>query len=144
MQELQSFLESANFLGKFVPDFATIASPLYQLLCKETRWKRGKLEQEAFHKLKASLCSDSVLRHYDPTSKSILHCGASSVVVGATLLKPRPDVSLLPVAYALRILTSAEKNYSQIQRESLSLLELLNSNSICWEGILQVSQITSL
>ena len=70
--ELQSFLGNANFLRKFVPDFARIASPLYQLLCKETPWKWGKLEQEALHNLKAALCSDSVLRHYDPASKSIL------------------------------------------------------------------------
>ncbi|XP_044171562.1 uncharacterized protein [Acropora muricata] len=63
----------------------------------------------------------SLIVHYDPTSKLILHCDASSVVVGATLLKPGSDVSLLPVAYALRILTSAEKNYSQIERESLAI-----------------------
>ena len=35
--ELQSFLGSANFLRKFVPDFAKIVSPLYQLLWKERR-----------------------------------------------------------------------------------------------------------
>ena len=120
--ELQSFLGSANFLCKFVPDFARTASPLYQLLCKETPWKWGKLEQEAFHNLKAALCSDSVLRHYDPASKLILQCDASSVGVGATLLQPGPDDSLLPVAYASRILTSAEQNYSQIERESLAIV----------------------
>ena len=41
--ELQSFLGSAKFFRKFVPDFERIASTLYQLLCKETRWKWGKL-----------------------------------------------------------------------------------------------------
>ena len=35
--ELQSFLGSADFLFKFVPDFAKIVSPLCQLLRKETR-----------------------------------------------------------------------------------------------------------
>ena len=29
VSELQSFLGSANFLRKFVPDFAKLASPLY-------------------------------------------------------------------------------------------------------------------
>ena len=120
--ELQSCLRSANLLRKFVPDFARIASPLYQLLCKETPWKWEKLEQEAFHNLKASLCSDSVLRHYDSASKLILQCDASSVGVGATLPQPGPDDSLLPVAYASRILTSAEQNYSQIERESLAIV----------------------
>ena len=61
--ELQSFLGSANFLRKFVPDFARIASPLYQSLGKDTPWKWGKLEQEAFNDLKATLCFDSGLLH---------------------------------------------------------------------------------
>ena len=39
VSELQSFLGSANFFPKFVPDFAMIASPLYSLLRKETSWK---------------------------------------------------------------------------------------------------------
>ena len=52
----------------------------------------------------------------------ILQCDASSVGVGATLLQPGPDDSLLPVAYASRILTSAEQNYSQIERKSLAIV----------------------
>ena len=35
VSELQSFLGSANFLRKFVPHFAKLASPLYGLLRKE-------------------------------------------------------------------------------------------------------------
>ena len=42
--------------------------------------------------------------------------------MGATLLQPGPDDSLLPVAYASRILTSAEQNYSQVERESLAIV----------------------
>ena len=42
--------------------------------------------------------------------------------MGATLLQPEPDDSLLPVAYTSRILTSAEQNYSQIERESLAIV----------------------
>ncbi|XP_068680361.1 uncharacterized protein [Montipora foliosa] len=122
VSELKSFLGSANFPRKFVPDFARIASPLYQLLRKETPWKGGKLEPEAFNNLKATLCCDSVPRQYDSTSKLILQCDASSVGVGATLLQPGPDHSLLPVANASRILTSAEQNYSQIERESLAIV----------------------
>ena len=34
--ELQSFLESANFFRKFVPDFVRVAAPLYKLLRKES------------------------------------------------------------------------------------------------------------
>ena len=39
VSELQSFLDSANFLRKFVPKFAEIAAPLYDLLKKGNQWK---------------------------------------------------------------------------------------------------------
>ena len=31
--ELRSFLGMVNYYGKFLPDLATVLSPLYQLLC---------------------------------------------------------------------------------------------------------------
>ena len=118
VSELQSFLGSANFLRKFVPDFAKLASPLYRLLRKEVSWRWSKLEQDSFDNIKAALCSDSVLRHYDPMAELVLQCDASSVGVGAALLQPGPDGALQPVAYASRILNNAEQIYSQIERES--------------------------
>ena len=42
--------------------------------------------------------------------------------MGATLFQPGPDDSLLPVAYATRVLTSAEHDYSQIERKSLAII----------------------
>ena len=75
--ELQSYLGSTKFRLKFVPDFAMIASPLYSFLHKETPWKWAKPEQDAFDNIKSALCSDSVLRHYDPTTELVLQCDAS-------------------------------------------------------------------
>ena len=122
VSELQSFPGSANFLRKFVPDFGKLASPLYGLLRKEVPWRWSKLEQDDLDNIKAALCSDSVLHHYDPMAELILQCDASSVVVGAALLQPGPDGVLQPVAYASRILNNAEQDYSQIERESLAVV----------------------
>ncbi|PFX28231.1 Transposon Tf2-6 polyprotein [Stylophora pistillata] len=119
--ELQSFQGSANFLCKFVPDFAKIASPQYRLLRKGTPWEWGKPEQDAFDNIKAALCSDSILLHHDPAAELVLQCDAS-VGVGAALLQPGPEGFLQPVAYASRILNSAEQNYSQIERESSAIV----------------------
>jgi len=122
VSELQSFIGAANFLRKFVPDFARIAYPLYQLLRKGVPWRWGKVEKEAFNKLKEAMCADTVLRHYDPAAPLELQCDASSLGVGAVLLQPGPDGSLQPVAYASRTLNNAEQNYSQIERESLAIV----------------------
>ena len=120
--ELQSFLGSANFLCKFVPDFAKILSPLYRLLRKGRRCKWGNPEEDAFVNIKAALCSDSVLRHYDSNADLVLQCNATSIGVEAALLQPSAVGTLQPVAYASRILNSAEQDYSQIERESLAIV----------------------
>ena len=122
VSELQSFLGSANFLSKFVPYFAKLASPLYGLLRKEVPWSWSKLEQDVFDDIKAALCSDSVLRHYYSLAELVLQCDPSSVGVGAALLQTGPDGALQPVAYASRILNNADQNYSQIERESLAIV----------------------
>ena len=96
--------------------------PLYKLLRKGTPWKWSKTEQEAFTTIKSALCSDSILRHYDPAAELVLQCDASSTGVGAVLLQPGHDGSLQPVAYTSRTLNAAEKNYAQIERESLAIV----------------------
>ena len=39
INELRSFIGFANYLRNFVPKFAEIVSPLYQLLKKESKWR---------------------------------------------------------------------------------------------------------
>jgi Txe/YoeB family toxin of Txe-Axe toxin-antitoxin module len=52
----------------------------------------------------------------------VLQCDASSIGVGAVLLQPGHDGSLQPVAFASRTLNQAERNYAQIDCESLAIV----------------------
>ena len=47
---------------------------------------------------------------------------ASSYRVGAVLAHYMPDGSDLPIGYASRSLSAAQRNYSQIEREALTLV----------------------
>ena len=51
----------------------------------------GNPEQDAFVNIKAALCSDSVLRHYDSNADLVLRRDISSIEVGAALLQPSAD-----------------------------------------------------
>ena len=82
----------------------------------------GPKQQSAFDVAKEQLSSDSLLAHYDMNKDLILSCDASSYGVGAVLSHLMENGDERPVAYASRSLSSAEKRYSQLDREALALV----------------------
>ena len=119
---LRSFLGSVQFYGKFLPNLSSMSEPLHRLTRKNATWKWGKEEEDAFKKLKESLQEDSVLAHFDPSLQIGLSCDASNVGIGAVLFHRYSDGSERPIANASKTLTSTERNYSQIQKEALSII----------------------
>ena len=120
--ELRSFLGLVNFYSKFVPDLSTIAKPLYALLKKDAPFSWGQLQRDSFFKLKGELISPRFLTHYRPELPLKLSCDASSVGLGIVLSHVMPDKSELPIAYGARSLQKSECNYSQIDKEALSVI----------------------
>ena len=122
VKELRSFLGLVNYYGRFVPNLATMAYPLNQLLCKDVKWVWSKKCDKAFSALKEQLASQSVLVHYDVNLPLKLACDASSYGLGVVISHIMPDNSERPIAYASRSLSKAERNYSQIEKEALGII----------------------
>ena len=122
LTQLKSFLGLVNYYAKFVSNLSSILAPLYLLLQKESPWQWGPEQQSAFDVAKEQLSSDSLLAHYDMNKDLILSCDASSYGVGAVLSHLMENGDERPVAYASRSLSSAEKRYSQLDREALALV----------------------
>ena len=100
--ELKAYLGLLNFYGKFIPSLSTELEPLYQLLCKNQRWRWNAEQVRAS---KTLLTSATVLVHYDTKKKLILSCDASPYGIGAVRSLEMLDGSERPIAFESRTLT---------------------------------------
>lgn len=107
----------AKYLSQYIPNKATITTPLKQLLRKDTAWHWSHEQGDALDKVKAYLMQAPVLQFYDQTKPLTIHCYASKDGLGACLLQEGR-----PLSYASRALTDPEKNYAQIEKELLAIV----------------------
>ncbi|CAL8136112.1 unnamed protein product [Orchesella dallaii] len=123
--ELKSFLGLVNFYGKFVHNFADFCEPLYKLTRSNVEWQWTKSCDRAFERVKQVLSSSETLVHFDPQLPIGISCDASSKGLGCVLFH-RVMINNKPVekaiAYGSRIMSTTEQNYSQIEKEGLSIM----------------------
>ena len=122
VSQVRSFLGLVNYYHRFLPNLATLLHPLNQLLEKNRTWKWTADCNKAFELAKKLITSDEVLTHYDPALPVKLACDASPYGLGAVMSHVMPNNTERPIAYASRMLSSAERNYSQIDKEALALV----------------------
>ena len=118
----RSVARTPKLLGRFLCSLSTTLAPLHVLLRKETTWQWEQYQNEAFMAAKNLLQSDSLLVHFDQEKPLILACDASPYCMAAVLSHQMEDGSERPIAFASRSLSPAERNYSQLDKEGLSLV----------------------
>jgi hypothetical protein len=118
--ELKSYLGLLTYYGKFLPNLSTHLAPLYQLLRHNTKWKWSVAQEKAFQKSKELLVSSNLLIHFNSNLPLVLACDASQYGIGAVLAHRLPDGSERPIGYVSRTLNTAERNYSQLEKEGLA------------------------
>ena len=122
ISQLRSFLGLLNYYNRFLPNLATKLTPLYSLLNKCQKWTWGPEQEEAFRCAKEVLQSDSLLVHFDPSKPLVLACDASNYGIGAVLSHILEGGKERPIAYISRTLSTAEKHYSQLEKEALAII----------------------
>ena len=122
VQQLRSLLGLINYYGKFIPNLSSILHPLNNLLKVSSKWHWSPACTEALAKVKKVLGSCQVLVHYDSSLPVTLASDASPYGLGAVISHMYPNGEERPIAYASRTLTSSEVNYSQLEKEALSII----------------------
>ena len=120
VSHVRSFLGLANYFRRFLAGYASMVSPLTDLLRKDKAWVWSAGCEAAFQAVKTALVEAPVLQapNYDLPFEVV--CDASDIGIGAVLLQEGR-----PVAYESRKLTDAEKKYHVTDREMLAVVYAL-------------------
>ena len=118
LAELRSFLGFVQYYAKFVPQFAKLARPLFDLLAggcgASLEWTKDVAK--AYNELLEATINGQVLTSFTPGQYSELVVDASEYAIGGVL-----EQQGRPVVCISRRLTKSERNYSQTQKEALAV-----------------------
>ena len=126
-EEVATFLGMAQYYSAHIPNFSAIAAPLHDLKKKEKSFIWTSRCEKAFAEFKRALIGPALLMHFDELLPIGVAADASQKGIGAVLFHVLPDNSERPIYYASRTLSSAERNYSQVEREALAIIFALKN-----------------
>ena len=124
LRQLREFLGLVNFYHRFIPQCATILTPLNSLL-KSTAKNSRTLQwtpaaTDAFQQIKDTLANVTLLVHPKPDAPVNVMTDASDVAIGA-VLQQYLDGEWCPLSYFSRKLSPTERRYSTFDREPLAV-----------------------
>ncbi len=122
VDHVRSFLGLAGYYRAFVRNFASIGSPVTRLLKKDTPFLWHDAQIKAFETLKHALTQAPVLAFPDYTQPFTLCTDASALGIGAVLMQSFEGQCPRVIAYASRVLNSAESKYSVTHLEALAVV----------------------
>ncbi|XP_053202154.1 uncharacterized protein LOC128387043 [Panonychus citri] len=127
---LQSQLGLFNYLSKFIPNYSTVASILFELCSKKNKgkfnWDRN--HQKAWQHIKDSLIKDCLLSQFKPEAQHKLMVDASSIAVGGILLQLE-DNEWRAVSYFGQKLAKYQLAYTITEKECLAVIVAVNKYS---------------
>ena len=129
VKDVRSFVALCSYFRKHVPSFATLAAPLNKLTRKGSRFTWARECEEAFTGLKNALASADLLAfpQFDQEAAPfIVATDASEAGIGGWLSQ-EVDGERRPISFYSRTLTSAESNYSTIEKEALAIVACIRA-----------------
>ena len=117
ISELRSFLGLVTYYRDMWPRRSHVLAPLTNLVGKK-KFVWGQEQRDAFAQMKALVIKDTMLAYPDHNLEFDVETDASDYQLGAVIKQ-----NGIPVAFFSRKLNDAQKNYSTIEKELLSIVE---------------------
>ncbi|KAF9752794.1 Retrovirus-related Pol polyprotein from transposon 17.6, partial [Nosema granulosis] len=128
IRELRSFLGVINYCRDFIPNFAEMASSLYDLLKGETRRSFKTISHNektvgAFKMLRSSLSEETSRAQPDFSKGFILTTDASEIGIGAILAQADSDGKEKMISAFSKNFDKHQLNYSVTDKELLAVVK---------------------
>ena len=114
--DLQRLLGMVRYLAVYTPNESAITPPLLMLLRQDGEWDWNHEHDDAVSQIRRAIIQAPTLEYYNVHTPAIIQCDASQRGLGASIMQYGR-----PVTYISRALTSAEGNYSQIEKAMLAI-----------------------
>jgi hypothetical protein len=120
--KVRSFLGLASYYRRFIKDFSAIARPLYNLTKLDEPFCWTEDCEQAYNYLRNCLTTHPIVIYPNLNKPFILHTDASNYAIGAVLAQNDDKGHERVIAYASRVLSVPESNYTVTEKECLAVI----------------------
>ena len=120
-EEVNSFICMMQANADFIPGFARKCATLRELTKKNAHFVWLPKHQACFEELIEAFKDDTLLAYFDTSKPTFVLVDAHRTGLGAILAQGNSIVDARPVAIASRATNPAEKNYPQLDLETLAI-----------------------
>lgn len=125
-KEIQRFLGLTGYFRRFIPNYASIAKPLSDLLRQDKAFKFDAQQHEAFERLKQLITERPVLSIFEYGIETEVHTDASKDALAAIMLQRRnADNQFHPVSYMSVKTSIQEQKWSSYELEVYAVVVAL-------------------
>ena len=115
--DLASFLGMCNYLSPYIPRLSDVTSTLHELNKKNMDFVWNATYDRAFRQAKLHVANAVTLKYFNPQAPLVIEYDTSGVGIGVVLLQEGQ-----PITFISQALTDTQKRYSNIERELLALV----------------------
>eukprot|EP00253_Pinus_taeda_P017021 PITA_17021 len=124
-KSMQSFLGQINFVKRFVPDFSHIILPLQTMIKKNSVFRWGSAEKEAFDSIKQSIINALALNTPNFSNHFILYTITSTSSYAAVLTQINDHNLEAPISFYSSNLQGAELNYLEVEKQAFAVYKVV-------------------